>query len=269
MEIMDINFDGFEGRKEPLEKIGRFRVYSPMFYRPSVFFHSVKLFHLVQAALPRVVEVFGDSFDANKALVMALIHDDAEIITGDLQSGHRAKLSEIKLQQVAQNEETAIDELAARFPKEINGYNYRDLLLEVSRKDTLESQVVKYLDHLDGFGEAAHEIYAGNKTFVTPIIDSKLGQIELPCEYYIVRFNDYKKNYPLLSGLMSAQPPFFKTHAPLDAETIIKNGRLHTLENLTEQTGNAVYDWWKKVLLESLTAEELENLYVRKENLKQ
>ncbi len=64
------------------------------------------------------------------------------------------------------------------------------LLLEILHKNIIESQVVKYLDHIDALCEAQHEIYAGNTTFVTQVLDASLGKIELPHNYYTGCFND-------------------------------------------------------------------------------
>lgn len=95
-----------------------------------------------------------------KILIMSLVHDDVEILTGDHQSVNRLKMTPEQIAVIDGNEEAAIRELSKQFPEKISGYNYQELLSDVFQKDTMEAQIVKYLDHIDGFCEALHEIYA-------------------------------------------------------------------------------------------------------------
>ncbi len=98
--------------------------------------------------------------DIRKILILCLIHDDVEILIGDLQSVNRLKMTEEQIRAIDENEEVAIEKISEQFPETIAGYIYKDLLFEIFRKNTLEAQIVKYLDHIDGFCEALHEIYA-------------------------------------------------------------------------------------------------------------
>lgn len=265
LKDLNILFADFVGRKESLQKIKRYHPYSPMLYRPDVFFHSLKVFHLVHAVIPLIQKRYTKKFDAEKLLVMALVHDDPEMVTGDFQAGHKAKMNVQQQNEILEKEERAVEILVQRFPKKIGGYSYKDLLLETIRKDTFESQVMKYIDHLDGFCEAMHELYAGNDRFLRAIHDPELGLIELPHEYYIKRFNLPFTYYPLLEDLFSGEVPFLKEYSCLDFSEIVKNGKPHTEESLSKSTGNSTYDWWKKVLIQHLSHQEIENLFVQKE----
>ena len=265
MNLLNIDFTGFNQRKENLDKIIRYHSYNPMFYRTTDYFHSIKVFYLVKTILPKVKKVFGNSFDENKALILSLVHDDAEIITGDIQSGQKAVMPKEKLEQVKEEEKTAIEKLSKKFPKTIEGYNYQELLLEIYFNNTLESQVVKYLDHIDALGEAYHEIYAGNKAFITNVIHPNWGKIELPHEYYVTRFNKYKIKYPLIEKIISDEAPFLNFYTIPNIAEVISASTPHSKENLNKNTGNIIYDWWKNVLLNNLNDEELKNLYIQKE----
>ena len=79
MNSINIDFRWFKDRKLKLEKILRYNIYNPMFYQSSVYFHSIKLYYLLKEALPVVKRSFI-KFNEEKALVMALVHDDPEII---------------------------------------------------------------------------------------------------------------------------------------------------------------------------------------------
>lgn len=264
MEITDIDFRGFETR-DRLKQIGRFHMYDTMFYRPDVFFHSRKVFHLIKAALPYLIEKLGNTFDADRVLVMALVHDDAEMITWDVQAGKRAKMSQEQLKNIHASEESAIDSLAVQYPHMIWWYNYHELLLEVAQMQTLESQIVKYLDHFDAFGEVMHELFAGNWAFIIPFVDPQLGEVEVPHAYYLKRFNDYVHKYPLLAWIMSDYPPFLAHYLLENVEEIVAHGKLHNLESLKLKTGVVRYDRRKQVLLESLEEKEMKHLILPKE----
>jgi 5'-deoxynucleotidase YfbR-like HD superfamily hydrolase len=68
-------------------------------------------------------------------------------------------MSEKQLSELDTTEEKGIILLSNQFPEKVDAYTYRVLLEEVFYKDTLEAQIVKFFDHLDGFGEALHEVY--------------------------------------------------------------------------------------------------------------
>ncbi|XKT74155.1 MAG: YfbR-like 5'-deoxynucleotidase [Patescibacteria group bacterium UBA2163] len=259
--------DAFQGRKAALEQIGRFHIYSPMFYRPTVYFHSLKVACLITKAAPLIEQFFDKSFDTTKAITMALVHDDAEIITGDVQAGHKAKMGRAVLQQVDLDEVDAINELASQFPQEIHNYNYRSLLMEVMHKNTLESQVVKFFDRFDALCESLHELYAGNSAFTINVSDAVLGKIDIPHDYYIKHFNKRHTHYPLLQVLVSETAPFLEKYMLPPATELVRGGKLHTAETLYKNTGNEVYDWWKMALRTYLDKEYIERLYIKKENI--
>ena len=245
IDIQDIDFSGFADREQNLKKIGRFNSYQPMYYRPSVFFHSQKLFYLLQEIL---AQPSFKGYDQDRILVMALAHDDAEIVTGEIQAGNKSKMSAGQMKQVNQNEETAIEQLAKEFPSTISGYNYKSLLLEIYKKNTLESQLVKYFDRFDALGESLHELYGGNPAFAKNTVN-EFGTIPLPTDYYVEQFNNYQKNYPLLADFIGTMSPLKKIFKPVNTQKILQSAAKHTPESLVKLTGNSDYDWWKKVLI--------------------
>lgn len=66
----------------------------------------------------------------------------------------------------------------------IEKYVYKDLLFESAEHSTLESMIVSYADKYDAYGEAVHEIFAGNHYFTTHVIN-EYGKIPTP---QILRF---------------------------------------------------------------------------------
>ena len=61
----------------------------------------------------------------------------------------------------------------------IEKYVYKDLLFESAEHSTLESMIVSYADKYDAYGEAVHEIFAGNHYFTTHVIN-EYGKIPTP-----------------------------------------------------------------------------------------
>lgn len=262
MKIKDINLFGFNERKK-LKNIGRYSNYELMFYRPDVFFHSKKIFYLVKKVIPYVKNKFPE-FNERKALIMALIHDDVESIIGDFQAGNRVNMTKEELSKLNNIEELAIEKLASISPKFVNGFVYEDLLLEVLKMNTVESQVVKYIDHFDALCEAIHEIVAGNESFLKRI-NNEYGEIPLPTEYYISKFSNYEKYYPLLGNLIEDNIPFLNDFNLPDFKNLDIEFNEHSFSSIKEDFFYEPYNWWRKVLVKNLSFNDLKNLYIKKE----
>jgi 5'-deoxynucleotidase YfbR-like HD superfamily hydrolase len=139
----------------------RYSLYAPVYYRSSDFLHSKRVAWLVESVEPIITEGLPN-FDIARAVATALVHDDAELLVGDIQAGNKGKMSKEELQAIDDAERKAIDALAEKFPKTLGGYNYKEMLEDVLDFTTPEAQVVKYLDRFDALGEALHELYAGS-----------------------------------------------------------------------------------------------------------
>lgn len=255
---------GFAGRKEALSKIYRYNLYEVMFYRDSLLSHGRRVFWLVSEILPYAAKSFGEKFDTDKALIMALIHDDPEIITGDIQMGNKDRMSREELEEIEKSEMMAIERLAQRFPVKIGKYVYKELLLSIFRIDGLEAQIVKYLDKFDALGEASHEIFAGNHFFCTNVIN-QYGKIKTPFEYYIPYLSSFSQKYPETKEIYKHDLIIFKKPKILDFRKIAKQGKPHTEKSFRRKTGYSPYDAWKKVIIKYADKDELKNYYIQKE----
>lgn len=237
MKYRTISFAGFDGRKEDLEAIKRFNSLQPMYYRTNDYSHSQRVLWLVEELLPYAVTVFPH-LDAEMARTLAPVHDDSEIITGDIELDKKMRMSPEELQQLELKEAAAIEILAARFPKTINGFNYRDLLYHALHKDCVEAQLVSYADKKDACGEGRHEIDAGNDLFIASE------------RHYEKIFQSRERRWPLLTDLFNIIHPLLLETVDEDLEAIAKKGKYHTLESIYQPSGNTAYDYWKKVTLE-------------------
>lgn len=155
-----------------------------------------------------------------------------------------------QLAEIDNKEEVAITKLSESFPKTINGYSYAELLTEILEKSSVEAQLVKFFDHLDGFGEALHEIYAGNVCFVTSP-NTEVGKVPIPPDYYIPRFANPEKYYPLIASRIGSDIPFSRNFERIDFEEVATRGKPHSEQSVKEISDYPLYDWWKISLLEA------------------
>ena len=259
-------FADFTGREADLRKVVRYHVFTPMYYRSHLFTHSKRVLWLLQSILPLVETVFKTDFDTTKAQLLAVVHDDPEIVMGDIQSGHKRKLNAAQLAEVERLEQESIATMAERFPYSVLGYRYQDLLSESQEIKTLEAKLLKYIDRFDAFGEALHEVHAGNRAFTIPSVDPELGVIELPVDYYKKYLPAFPENNPEFRALFSFPHPVLTVPTDFIPETVVNQATPHTPASLEQGTDYAPYAAWKKIILNSGDPEEIENLYHQKEH---
>lgn len=260
-------FERFEGRELALREIKRFHIHPIMFYRSSLWTHSKHLIWIVKAIAPYTKEVFGESFNQAKAEIMGCIHDDFEIVMGDVQTGQKKKMNTSQLEQLDLQEKKAIEEISRRFPENIGPYNYKDLLNSIQQADSLEAQVVKFADKMDAFGESLHEIYGGNYKFMQSISDPVYGDVPAPLDYYVPFITSFPKQFPQTAKLFEQEFSLFEKPEKMNFAKIAKKRNPHTKESLKIDTGYVHYDTWMKIMLEYADDEELKNLYTQKELL--
>ncbi|MSR85888.1 HD domain-containing protein [Candidatus Woesearchaeota archaeon] len=230
--------------------------YTPiMYYRTNDWIHEHRVFRHLLAIEDHIREVFGSSFDIHFAKTLALVHDDAEIITDDIQLYIKENMTPAEKEELAEKERKAIPILVQRYGATINGLDYAELLLAAQKKESLEAQVVSYCDKFDGLCEAIHEIRAGNRKFLVPIEGKKKDK------GYIKRIADFEGKYPRLQGLLSREHPIFLPPR-VNFETMLDQEKLHTEKSISQVTGYAPYDFWIRTIL---SYEGNENLVTQRE----
>lgn len=247
VSIEEVNNNLPKEREEKLREIERFSFFDVFFYRSNLWHHQLRVFLLVRELEPLITKLLPQC-DTKKAQVLALVHDDAETITGDIQLGHKQNMTTKELHQVDKDEADAIEILAGKYPKEICGYNYRELLTHALHKDCIEAQVVSYVDKLDAYCESLHEVFAGN----IPVIRSVMT--------YIVILNSFGEKFPELKPLVkSKESPLtdvFDSMATDSSKAIYENyshlNKPHTAESVKQNTEIRAYNRWKELVLENL-----------------
>ncbi len=259
-------FLDFVGRNQDLRALTRYSLYPVMLYRTNLYTHSHRTAALVRAINPVASSVFGASYDPRKAEIIALAHDDAELVFGDIQAGNKSKMTAEQLARVREAEERAIDEIAARFPAEVAGYAYKDLLREAADYSSLEAQVVCYADKYDALGEALHEVHAGNHHFTTNVVN-EYGRIPTPPEYYADYFAKFPEKFPGMTPMLADAHPLFERVIARDYSTVVARSVPHIESTLHTPTGNPYYDTWRQIVLGDTNEEVVRDLHVQKEFL--
>lgn len=258
------HLSAFPRREERLRGITRYSLYNVMFYRTNLWTHSRRVSWIVGELSPLTQEVFGSEFNSERACALALVHDDAEMIMGDVQAGNKAKMSSEELQKLDEIERDAALTLAAQSPSHVGLYEYKELLLDALERSSLEALVVNWADKYDAFGEALHELYAGNRLWTKHAVN-EYGSISLPTEYYEKYFNAFTQKYPRSEELFKKGHPIFQVPIIPDIHAIAEQGALHTQHSIREQSEYVPYDFWLSTTLSHGTAEDIENLYTKKE----
>lgn len=240
-----VDYELIPRRKEGLHGINRYSCAKVMYYRRSVYEHTQRVYHLLEDVLDEIRNAHDSKFSEDYARMLALVHDDAERITGDHQLSDKIRMSDAELCRLKEEEASAIEELVKESPI-VGGYLYHYLLHAALHKDILEVQIVSYIDKMDAYGECVHEIMAGNEEFV-PLIKNTEDSITQLRDLYSEAM--FPSSHPLLQEIPD-----------IDHLSIAKSGKLHTPESITIDSGIPAYERWKEVTIQHFGKEFLISL---------
>jgi len=253
-------------REEKLRAIKRFAPAEVFFYRSTVWYHSLRVYFITRE-LSQIACNTIQNYDSDKAEILALIHDDAEMVTGDVSLASKDSMSNNELLEVHNNEANAIKALVEDEDTPITlslgrlCYFYRDLLNWALHKNCVEAQVVSYADKLDAWCESLHDLFAGNFLTIRPVMN------------YSYRLKEFKTKYPLLEPLLNyREHPFTNTGLRLDPtrfyrKNYIHFGKPHSHESIKKDTEIIFYNLWRKLIVENLGEEGVRLLTLQKEFL--
>lgn len=242
MQYEPLDLSAFPHEREAsLRGISRYSMFEVMYYRPTLWEHAHKVLWIVEellSAVPSHVRV-----DPKKARIMAFVHDDAEILTGDIQAGHKARMSAEQLRKLEEDELRAARDLSERYPKEVHGYEYAGLLFEMVHKETPESQLVGLADKLDARCETFHELFGGNFSFVSSTA------------FYISTLHRLGEKLPLFAAFIRDKAhPLLQDLGPLPSDGKLRPAdfahfnKPHTIESLEAPSRFPFYDAWRKLI---------------------
>ena len=252
------NLLSWKKREENLSRIKRYHKFKVMFYRTNDLLHSKRVLALLEMILPYILEFYPE-FNVKLARLIALHHDNHEIIMkgGDISLQLKLELrynGDIAgLKQLNQDEIRAAKKLAKSYPKKIEGYDYyNEIAIHAISKDCIEAQVVSFVDKIDGYCEAIHEVLAGNTIFLEPIIN-----------YLSNTFNDLIKAYPLIKEIFGIRNAWFDLLSIVDLRDFFEDGLIggnpHTIKTIEKKTVIPQYEKWKEITISNFGIEILIN----------
>ena len=205
--------------------------------------HGHRLMWMIEDIAKEVQTVFP-SFDKTRAQLMALIHDDLEIVMGDVQLNDKLAMTPEEKHALDQTENAAMNEIASRFPEYIGQYTYKELLTQYNQIDIhdVEAIVVKYCDKMDGYCEALHELHAGNSMFATPLHTNTI-----PTDVYPSILQSFEKTFPLFAKVRNLSHPLFSFPQSIDVSDTVAHGFLHSPSSIQKTTGVTHYDTWRDI----------------------
>lgn len=252
--------DAFTERSTPLQNIFRFSMIKPFYYASSVWLHEIRVSLLV-VELAKIALELGVMINTEKARLTALVHDDAEIVMGDIQQGHKQYMTPQQLQEVDMQEAAAIKKLAQSSPLRLGGFLYEDLLTDVLHKTSLEAQLISYADRVDAYCESLHELFGGNILAVYPVLtyDRLLAT-------YPNKFPDLQTLFAYKDSPLTNYKQVLKTDI-IDRSLAAHLNKPHTKESILLSTNYTVYNIWKNLILQGVPTEGLEYLLHRKQEV--
>lgn len=229
-------------RDEDLKKVKRYHNYQVMFYRTNLLIHSWRVQGILQKLIPGAVATYP-GFNPELALLISKFHDDYEMISGDVPLQLKLLMDKNAYSALTEADIQAAEMLSAAYGNPVSGeHRYIDLLMHAIMKDCPEAQLHSFADKLDGYGEAMHEVLAGNISFLEPVIN-----------YLAKTFNDLPGNFSLIKEAFQPENRFF--HFPVvelrsHFEFGMPGAFPHTAESImNRKTGILHYELWKKVTL--------------------
>jgi 5'-deoxynucleotidase len=150
--------------------------------------HSYDVALLTHALCTIRREIYGAEVDTGQAVVLALFHDVAEVITGDIPSPVKHHDTAIQ-QNLRQMESLAGEQLLSMVPGELLPA-YRPLVRS-SGTDERVLAVVKAADKLSAYLKCASELAAGNREFAVAKrqLEQTVRELHSPeVEYFLEHF---------------------------------------------------------------------------------
>jgi len=245
-------------REKALANLWRYRIFEIMYYRPNVLLHSTRVSWWVKD-IALIAKKYVKGIDIEKARLAALVHDDAEMLTGDIPSHHKFFMSKFQAAQTDKEEKAAIEELSKKYPKKVGNYSYRDLLLQTFYKKSTEGQLVSYLDKLDAYCESLHEVLAGNICHLQSIM------------YYSRILDRASITYPKLKiFLQEGNSPVMYVnkriyHDYVSAKYAGKFNKPHTAKSLNIESDFPFYNRWRELMVKNLGKSGVRELTTQKE----
>ena len=151
--------------------------------------HSLETALLAHALATLGNEKFGKQYNADRAAMLAVLHDASEIITGDLPTPVKYHSEEIR-KAYGEVEQLAVEHLVTMLPEELRP-PYRELMMMSGEQDQDLLPLVKAADKLSALIKCVEERRSGNHDFhkAEQTIQKSIEDMKLPeAEYFLKEF---------------------------------------------------------------------------------
>ncbi len=243
-------------REVSLKAIYRYSMFDVFFYRSNLWMHNNRVLWILEELIP-IAKKYLD-FDEEKARVLALVHDDAEILTGDVQAGHKAIMSKKELAQVEKNEKLAVEKLSKMYPKMVHGYSYKKLLMHALKKDCIEAELVSYADKIDGYCESVHDLLGGNMSVIRSVM------------FYTKMRAEFPKKFPTFASFLLDKDSCLVDTERRSPMQITRENYKHLNKPFTKKTISLptdilFYNEWKEIVMKKGGTDGLNYLITQRE----
>jgi 5'-deoxynucleotidase len=123
--------------------------------------HSAQVAQIAHALALIKNRKFGGTLNADRIATMALYHETAEVLTGDLPTPIKYYNPEIR-KAYKEIEGIANEKLLSMLPEELQG-DYRELMTEAP--DSYEAALIKAADKISAYIKCIEEMRSGNREF--------------------------------------------------------------------------------------------------------
>ena len=151
--------------------------------------HSLEVALVVHALATIGNKKFGKNYDTDRAVVLAVLHDAPEIITGDMPTPVKYHSEEIR-KAYAEVEDLAVEHLVSMLPEELRE-EYRQLMTMGGPEDEQLKPLVKAADKISAVIKCVEERKSGNRDFAKAeqTITKAIEEMHLPeADYFLKEF---------------------------------------------------------------------------------
>ena len=243
----------FENRAECLANFKRFNDpkhrFKTMFYRTNLLIHTRRVEAITESLIPIAQQCFI-GFDPMRARLISRYHDDHELVNkfGDVSLQLKLQMGFEEKEKLIIEEEKSINKICKLYPKKVEGYYLKEILMHSLYKDCIEAQLHSFADKHDGFGESIHDLLAGNIVFLEPVFNYQQ-------ETFSKRFEKFPLIVDIFDKGLSNQSGFLQ-FAPANLFDFFANGskpaRPHTPLSIYTNSGFSYYESWKEITLKKI-----------------
>lgn len=258
-----------ESRENELKKVLRYGLWeSPIFYKANLWIHTQRVSWIAENIALFLQKSLHIQIDSHLVKNLALVHDDEEIITGDIVGPQKESFSPEEKEKHEELCKNAIPLLEENYGEnDFWGFSYESLLrISQSEKQSIEFIVMKYADKVDAHMEVLHEAFAGNTAFYNEVLE------KFQITPYDFTYNNIEKHLQKILDFLGlekesiSQNVFLNIVPRYTSEYVLKKWEgQHTQNSIKKESGIHSYDFWKSLHFSHGDTDAQEYLYIQRE----